>query len=84
VVDEGAQKDNVRVPIQLIRAGMKLLALIPDSAWGDVQKHLAGKGINLDISKLKPDDLDEVVRSLSELKVDVDDGGKATVRVFCE
>ena len=84
VVDEGKQKVNVRVPVQLIRAGMKFTALIPDNAKGDVEKHLSEKGINLDFNKLKPEDVDEFIQSLSELQVDVDDGEKATVRVFCE
>ena len=84
VVDDNKQKVNVKVPVKLIRAGMKFTALIPDNAKGDVEKHLSDKGIDLDFNRLKPEDVDEFIQALAELQVDVDDGEKATVRVYCE
>jgi hypothetical protein len=83
-MDEGKpSKVNVRVPFELIRAGMKLAALIPVVAYDPVNRALKQNGIDMDISKIKPEDLEGLVAHLQELQVDVDDG-RDKVRVFCE
>jgi hypothetical protein len=83
-MDEGKpSKVNVRVPFELIRAGMKLAALIPVVAYDPVNRALKQNGIDMDISKIKPEDLEGLVAHLQELQVDVDDGSEK-VRVFCE
>jgi hypothetical protein len=84
VVNEEDKKVNVRLPIPLIRAGMKLTALIPKKSRADVRKRLSEQGIDIDLERLGPEDLDELVRHLADLQIDVEDGGKKTVRVFCE
>jgi hypothetical protein len=76
-------KVNVRVPFELIRAGMRLAALIPVVAYEPVNRALKENGVDLDISKLKPEDFEGLVAHLQELQVDVDDGSEK-VRVFCE
>src|SRR5262245_50971264 len=53
--DGHPSKVNVRVPFQLIRAGMRLAALIPATAHGPVNKALQKHGIDIDVSKLKPE-----------------------------
>jgi len=75
-------KVNIRVPLKLIRAGLKLAALIPKSAQSQVNEALHEKGIELDFSQIKPEDLDNIVRQLDDLTVDVE--GKESVRIFCE
>jgi hypothetical protein len=75
-------KVNIRVPMKLIRAGLKWAALIPKNAQGEVNKALQEKGIDLDFSKIKPEDLHDILANLDDLVVDVD--GKDKVRVFCE
>lgn len=76
------EKVNIRVPLKLIRAGLKLAALIPKSAQNQVNDALHEKGIEVDFSQLKPEDLENIVRQLDDLSVDVE--GKESVRVFCE
>lgn len=83
-VDDGKpSKVNVRIPFELIRAGMRLTALIPVVAYGPVNRALKENGVDIDISKLKPEDFEGLVAHLRELQVDVDDGTEK-VRVFCE
>src|SRR5690348_2050246 len=77
-------KVNVRVPFNLIRAGVRLAALIPAAAHGPINKALAEQGIEFDVSKLKPEDLEELVQHLTDLSVDVEGGRGEKVRVFCE
>lgn len=83
VVEGDEDKVNVRVPLQLIRAGMRLAALIPATAHGPINKALQARGIDIDISKLKPEDAEDLVQHLRDLTVDVESHGEK-VRVFCE
>lgn len=87
VEEGGPLKVNVRVPLQLLRAGVKLASLIPTQAQGSVNEALRREGIGLDLAQIKPENLEEVVDSLGELTVDVDVNDhtdKMKVRVFCE
>jgi hypothetical protein len=76
-------KVNVRVPLQLLRAGVKLSALIPKDAQAKVNSAMGDKGLNIDLSNLKPEVIEELVQGLSDLQIDVDDEN-TKVRVFCE
>jgi hypothetical protein len=71
-------KVNVRVPLALIRTGIKLAAVLPE----DVSDKLGDKGI--DLSKLGELDGEELYEALRDLQVDVDSGDGDSVRVFCE
>jgi hypothetical protein len=73
---------NIRVPLKLIRAGLKLASFIPKDAQGKVNEALHEKGIEADFTKIKPEDLDEILRQLDDLSVNVE--GKETVKIFCE
>ncbi len=74
---------NVRVPLQLLRAGVRLAALVPPQALGKANAELAKSGVPLDLTQLKPEQLEELVEHLDEMTVEVDQPD-ATVRVFCE
>lgn len=84
---DGPTKVNVRVPMQLLRAGVKLAYLIPAAALQKANIAMQEKGIPVDLSQIKPENLEDLVEHLSDLTVDVDQkeaGGKVKVRVFCE
>jgi hypothetical protein len=83
VVVEGDERVNIRIPVALLRAGMKLGALLPEEARGKVGDALEEKGVSLDLGRMKPEDVDQLLRHLSDLEIDVD-GGRETVRVYCE
>jgi len=78
-----AERVNVRVPLNLIRAGMKLTALIPSQAAEKVRDALKEKGVDFDLRNLKMDDIEELVEALSDLEVDVE-SGKEKVHVYVE
>src|SRR5215467_10155881 len=80
---DGHTQVNIRVPMQLLRAGVRLAGLIPAQAQVRVNEALQDQGINFDLSHLKPENLEELVNQLSDLTVDVDDRD-TKVRVFCE
>jgi hypothetical protein len=76
---------NVRVPMQLLRAGVRLASLIPKQAQDELDATLSRHGVPLTVSQIKPENLEELVDHLEDLSVDVDaKEEKAKVRVFCE
>lgn len=84
---DGPTKVNVRVPMQLLRAGVRLAGLIPAQALNRANHAMQEKGVPIDLSQIKPENLEELVEQLNDLTVDVDQkeaGGKVKVRVFCE
>lgn len=81
--EDSATEVNVRIPMQLLRAGVRVASLIPVQARDQVNDALRGKGMQIDLTQIKPENLEELVDQLSELTVDVDDK-HSKVRVFCE
>ena len=77
------EKVNIRVPISLIRAGMKFTSLIPDDAASHVEGALREKGINLNLKNIKDEDINELIAALREVEVDID-GGQGKVRICAE
>jgi hypothetical protein len=84
---EGPTKVNVRVPMQLLRAGVKLAGLIPAQALHRANDAIHEQGIPFDLTQIKPENLEELIDQLSDLSVDVDQKdreSKVKVKVFCE
>ena len=80
---DGPTKVNVRVPMQLLRAGVRLSSLIPADARDEVNAAMKSYGMPIDIAQLKPENLEDLIDQLNDLTVDVDDD-KSKVRVFAE
>ena len=78
-----ADRVNVRVPMSLVRAGIKLTSLIPPEAMDKVNDALRDKGINFDVRSIKSDDIEELIEALGDLQVDVE-SGREKVKVFVE
>lgn len=76
-------KVNIRVPMQLLRAGVRLTSLIPPQAREHVNIAMREQGMEFDLNQLKPENLEELVDQLNDLTVDVDHA-HAKVKVFCE
>jgi hypothetical protein len=83
---KGPTTVNVRVPMQLLRAGVRLASLIPKQAHEQLDEALNRHGVPLTLSQIKPENLEELIDHLEDLTVDVDgkDGNATKVRVFCE
>jgi Asp-tRNA(Asn)/Glu-tRNA(Gln) amidotransferase B subunit len=83
---KGPTSVNVRVPMQLLRAGVRLASLIPVQAHQQLDEALNRHGVPLTLSQIKPENLEELIDHLEDLTVDVDttDEGTTKVRVFCE
>ena len=82
---EGPIKVNVRVPIMLLRAGVRLASLIPVRAQERVNEALREQGVDIDITKIKPENLNELIDELRDLSVDVGNQREdLKIKVFTE
>ncbi|MDD5675725.1 MAG: hypothetical protein PHC61_16265 [Chitinivibrionales bacterium] len=75
---------DVRVPIGILRTGIKLTALIPPQAMGHIEEHMKERGFNFDLSRFKREDVDELISNLAEMEVNVASRNGDNVRVYCE
>jgi hypothetical protein len=80
---DGPGRVNVRVPLQLLRAGVRLASLIPPQALRQANEGLARSGIPIDLTQLKPQHIEELIEHLDDITVDVDQPD-AKVHLYCE
>ena len=71
-------KVNIRVPLGLLRTGIRLSTMVPRVAG----ERLKANGV--DLSHLSSLAGDELIEELRDLKIDVDSPDGDKVRVFCE
>jgi hypothetical protein len=79
----GPTKVNIRVPMALLRAGVRLTSVIPPQAREQINAEMAKNGVPFDIGQVRPENLEEMLDQLNDLQVDVDQE-RTKVRVFCE
>jgi len=73
---------DVKIPIALVRSGLKLTSLIPPQAMDQINDSMAEHGMSVDFSNLKPEDIDELVEALREMEINVDSTNGDKVRVY--
>lgn len=83
---QSAEKDNVdvRVPLNLLRAGMRLTSLIPSHAVDQINSSMKQRGIAFDLNNLRQEDIESLINSLGDMEVHVDSKEGDKVRVYCE
>jgi len=74
---------NIRVPISIVRSGMRLGALIPGLAGDQVAAKMRERGLDVDFSKLDAAAIDAILKDLGDTNIEID-SGKAHVRITCE
>ena len=81
-VDEvDGDKVNIRIPLKLIKAGIKLKALLPQDAQDKINVKLNEKGINLD--DFAAENFKDILDALTEFEINVDDKKGDKVRIYC-
>ena len=84
---QGPTQVNIRVPMQLLRAGVRLASLIPAQAHQHLDEALSQHGVPLTLSQIKPENLEELIDHLDDLTVDIaakESNSNVKVRVFSE
>jgi hypothetical protein len=75
-----AENVNIRVPITVVRGGLRLSALFPGVRGHKIR---LDNGSEFDLSKMHYADLEAMIKDIGELTVDVD-GGNSQMRIRCE
>jgi hypothetical protein len=75
-----AEAVNIRVPMTVVRGGLRLGSLFPGMLAK--KKFQLANGSELDLSTVTYSDLEAMIKDIGELSVDVD--GDAQVRIRCE
>ena len=79
---ENGDTVDVKIPLALVRSGLKLTSLIPPQAMDQINSSMSEHGMSIDFSNLKPEDIDELVEALREMEVSVDSANGDRVRVY--
>ena len=82
-VGDAPSRINVRVPLQLLRAGVRLTSLVPPQALAKANAELHKSGVPIDLTELKPQHLEELIDQLDEVTIDLDEPD-TKMQVFCE
>jgi len=82
VVAENGDNVDVKIPIALVRSGLKLTSLIPAQAMDQINDSMSEHGMSVDFSNLKPQDIDDLVEALREMEINVDSANGDKVRVY--
>jgi hypothetical protein len=85
-----AKDVNIRVPVSVMKGGMRLGAIIGTFAGEKAARRMRERGIDVDLSKVNGDlsklngpEFDQFLTSLDDLNIEIDDG-KAQVRITTE
>jgi class 3 adenylate cyclase len=82
--EDGKQgRVNIRIPLNLLRAGVKLTGVLPEHAREKINAALREKGLEFDIASLEGEKLEELLGSLSDMDIEVVEKDK-TVRIYIE
>jgi len=69
--------------LNLLRAGAKLTGVLPEHAREKINAALREKGLEIDVASLEGEKLEELLRSLSDMDIEVVEKNK-TVRIYIE
>ena len=76
---------NLRVPVALLRAGVRFGSLIPIQAQEKMNAEFRKNGLDFDIRQVKPENINELIDQLQDLSIDVDQEDDDTkIRIFTE
>jgi hypothetical protein len=85
-----AKDVNIRVPIAVVKGGMRLGAIIATFAGEKAAQRMKARGLDLDLSTINGDlsrmngaEFDTFLKSLDDMNIEIDDG-RSRVRITAE
>jgi hypothetical protein len=82
--DHFGEKDNIdiKIPILLLKAGIKLGTLMPERVRTKLNSRLNEKGLNIDLNRISPEHIDTIITVLKESTIDIDSEGDK-IKIYC-
>jgi hypothetical protein len=81
--DGKKERVNIKVPLSIIRAGVKMTTILPEEAKKKIDSAFKEKGLGISMEDLKAENIEEFIQALSDMSIDVEADDKK-VRIFCE
>ncbi len=81
--ERGKDNVNIRIPLMLLKAGIKLGTLVPEKTRQKLSSQLNSKGLDIDLNQLDAEKIDILIRGLEESSIEVD-SDKDKVRIFVD
>ncbi len=78
-----AEQVNIRIPFQLVRAGMKIGSLMPINIREKVDSKLEENGVHFKLSEIDPKNIEEFIQAMNDFKINVDTESER-VDIYCE
>lgn len=78
-----SRRTAVRIPLALIRAGVKLHTLVPDTAT-DLTRVLADHGMDRNLRNLTESDIEHLVNAPDALEIAIIRRGREKLRIYVE
>ena len=79
----GSNKNvDIKIPLLLLKAGVKLRSLMPDDTTDKISTKLNEKGIMLDLNNINSKEIDLLTNTLTEGSIDIDTE-KEKVKIYC-
>ena len=78
-----SRRNAIRIPLALIRAGVKLHTLVPDTAT-DLTRVLADHGMDRNLRNLTDTDIEYLVNAPDALEIALVRRGRERVRIYVE
>ena len=66
--NENKEKVHVKVTLALVRAGVNIASMLPIDVQDKVNSAMDEKGIKLDLSSIKPENIEELIQALEEME----------------
>jgi hypothetical protein len=78
------EKINIRIPLGLLKAGVKLATFIPSSLQEKINQNLKDKGVPFNMEMLQnQQSIDLFLETLKDFHVDIE-SEKDNIKIFCE
>jgi len=76
-------KVDIKIPMALLRAGVKMSSVLPFEVRERVGDKLKDKGINIDLKDIDSGNIESILQALTETSIDIEEEDEI-VRIYCE
>ena len=76
-------KVDIKIPMALLRAGVKMSSVLPFEVRERVGDKLKDKGLNIDLKDIDAGNIEGIFAALTETSIDIDEEDEL-VKIYCE
>ena len=73
---------DVKIPLVMLKAGMKLHSIVPEKTKSKINAHLADKGFCFDLNQIDSEHIDSIIQALTESSIDIE-ADQEKIKIYC-